>query len=77
MGEGRTKRIGQFQGQECSGKKAFSRSQLWGSAYVPKTATSSPAYARDHLTLGLKPGQKDGCGALVHVQAMFDMFEKP
>ncbi len=43
--------------------------------YVPENRDIFPGLTtRQNLTLGLKPGQKDGAGRW-SMQAMFDMFE--
>lgn len=63
-----------FKGQEIAGKKAFEIANL-GIGYVPENRDIFPGLTtRQNLTLGLKPGQKDGAGRW-SMQAMFEMFE--
>ncbi len=63
-----------FKGQEIAGKKAFEIANL-GIGYVPENRDIFPGLTtRQNLTLGLKPGQKDGAGRW-SMQMMFDMFE--
>lgn len=63
-----------FKGQEISGKKAFEIANM-GIGYVPENRDIFPGLTtRQNLTLGLKPGQKDGAGRW-SMQAMFEMFE--
>ena len=74
MGEVPPKGSVKFKGQEISGKKAFEIANL-GIGYVPENRDIFPGLTtRQNLTLGLKPGQKDGAGRW-SMQAMFDMFE--
>lgn len=62
-----------FKGQEIAGKKAFEIANL-GIGYVPENRDIFPGLTtRQNLTLGLKPGQKDGQGRW-SMQDMFDMF---
>ncbi|MCX7561687.1 ABC transporter ATP-binding protein [Sulfitobacter sp. F26204] len=63
-----------FKGQEIAGKKAFEIANM-GIGYVPENRDIFPGLTtRQNLTLGLKPGQKDGAGRW-SMQAMFEMFE--
>lgn len=63
-----------FKGQEIAGKKAFEIANL-GIGYVPENRDIFPGLTtRQNLTLGLKPGQKDGAGRW-SMQMMFEMFE--
>lgn len=63
-----------FKGQEIAGKKAYEVANL-GIGYVPENRDIFPGLTtRQNLTLGLKPGQKDGAGRW-SMQMMFDMFE--
>jgi branched-chain amino acid transport system ATP-binding protein len=63
-----------FRGQEIAGKKAFQIANM-GIGYVPENRDIFPGLTtRQNLTLGLKPGQKDGAGRW-SMQAMFEMFE--
>ena len=63
-----------FKGAEISGKKAFEIANM-GIGYVPENRDIFPGLTtRQNLTLGLKPGQKDGAGRW-SMQMMFDMFE--
>jgi len=63
----------QFKGQEVAGKKAFEIANL-GIGYVPENRDIFPGLTtRQNLTLGLKPGQKDGQGRW-SMQDMFDLF---
>ncbi len=63
-----------FKGQEIAGKKAFQIANM-GIGYVPENRDIFPGLTtRQNLTLGLKPGQKDGAGRW-SMDAMFDMFE--
>lgn len=74
MGEVEPKGSVKFQGQEISGKKAFQIANM-GIGYVPENRDIFPGLTtRQNLTLGLKPGQKDGAGRW-SMQSMFDMFE--
>lgn len=62
-----------FRGQEIAGKKAYEIANL-GIGYVPENRDIFPGLTtRQNLTLGLKPGQKDGEGRWA-MQNMFDMF---
>jgi len=62
-----------FKGQEIAGKKAYEIANL-GIGYVPENRDIFPGLTtRQNLTLGLKPGQKDGMGRW-SMQNMFDMF---
>lgn len=63
-----------FKGQEITGRKAFEIANM-GIGYVPENRDIFPGLTtRQNLTLGLKPGQKDGAGRW-SMQAMFEMFE--
>lgn len=63
-----------FKGQEIGGRKAYEIANM-GVGYVPENRDIFPGLTtRQNLTLGLKPGQKDGAGRW-SMQAMFDMFE--
>nr|WP_254797003.1 ABC transporter ATP-binding protein [Sulfitobacter albidus] len=63
-----------FKGQEIAGKKAYEVANL-GIGYVPENRDIFPGLTtRQNLTLGLKPGQKDGAGRW-SMQMMFEMFE--
>ncbi|WP_323380235.1 ABC transporter ATP-binding protein [Sulfitobacter sp. F26169L] len=63
-----------FKGQEIAGKKAYEVANL-GIGYVPENRDIFPGLTtRQNLTLGLKPGQRDGAGRW-SMQMMFDMFE--
>ncbi len=63
-----------YRGQEIAGKKAFEIANL-GIGYVPENRDIFPGLTtRQNLTLGLKPGQKDGAGRW-SMEAMFEMFE--
>jgi len=63
-----------FRGQEIAGKKAYEVANM-GIGYVPENRDIFPGLTtRQNLTLGLKPGQKDGAGRW-SMQMMFDMFE--
>mgnify|MGYP000285074952 FL=1 len=74
MGEVEQQGSVKFQGQEIAGKKAFQIANM-GIGYVPENRDIFPGLTkRQNLTLGLKPGQKDGAGRW-SMQAMFDMFE--
>tara|TARA_R110002020_G_scaffold29620_1_gene93559 strand:- start:412 stop:1113 length:702 start_codon:yes stop_codon:yes gene_type:complete len=73
MGEVVPKGSVRFKGQEISGKKAFEIAKL-GIGYVPENRDIFPGLTtRQNLTLGLKPGQKDGAGRW-SMQDMFDLF---
>ena len=62
-----------FKGQEIAGRKAFEIANM-GVGYVPENRDIFPGLTtRQNLTLGLKPGQKDGAGRW-SMQMMFDMF---
>ncbi len=62
-----------FKGQEIAGKTAYEIANL-GIGYVPENRDIFPGLTtRQNLTLGLKPGQKDGDGRW-SMQMMFDMF---
>lgn len=62
-----------FKGQEIAGRKAFEIANM-GIGYVPENRDIFPGLTtRQNLTLGLKPGQKDGAGRW-SMQMMFDMF---
>ncbi|MEP5152850.1 ABC transporter ATP-binding protein [Planktotalea sp.] len=62
-----------FKGQEISGRKAYEIANM-GIGYVPENRDIFPGLTtRQNLTLGLKPGQKDGAGRW-SMQMMFDMF---
>ena len=74
MGEVTPQGSVKFKGQEIAGKKAFEIANM-GIGYVPENRDIFPGLTtRQNLTLGLKPGQKDGAGRW-SMQAMFDMFE--
>lgn len=74
MGEVAPQGSVKFKGQEIAGKKAFEIANL-GIGYVPENRDIFPGLTtRQNLTLGLKPGQKDGAGRW-SMQSMFDMFE--
>lgn len=63
-----------FRGQEIAGKKAYEVANL-GIGYVPENRDIFPGLTtRQNLSLGLKPGQKDGAGRW-SMQMMFEMFE--
>ncbi len=63
-----------FRGKEIAGKKAYEVANM-GIGYVPENRDIFPGLTtRQNLTLGLKPGQKDGAGRW-SMQMMFDMFE--
>ena len=73
MGEVAPKGSVKFRGQEIAGKKAFEIANI-GIGYVPENRDIFPGLTtRQNLTLGLKPGQKDGAGRW-SMQMMFDMF---
>lgn len=73
MGEVAPKGSVKFKGQEISGRKAFEIANM-GIGYVPENRDIFPGLStRQNLTLGLKPGQKDGSGRW-SMQMMFDMF---
>lgn len=64
----------EFKGNNIAGKKPFEIANL-GIGYVPENRDIFPGMTtRQNLTLGLKPGQKDGAGRW-SMQNMFDMFE--
>ncbi|KIN66187.1 Branched-chain amino acid ABC transporter, ATP-binding protein LivF [Sulfitobacter noctilucae] len=74
MGEVEPQGSVKFKGQEISGKKAFEIANM-GIGYVPENRDIFPGLTtRQNLTLGLKPGQKDGAGRW-SMQMMFEMFE--
>lgn len=74
MGEVEPQGSVKFKGQEIAGKKAFQIANM-GIGYVPENRDIFPGLTtRQNLTLGLKPGQKDGAGRW-SMQAMFEMFE--
>lgn len=63
-----------FRGKEIAGKKAYEVANM-GIGYVPENRDIFPGLTtRQNLTLGLKPGQKDGAGRW-SMQMMFEMFE--
>ncbi|MFK7838658.1 MAG: ABC transporter ATP-binding protein [Sulfitobacter sp.] len=63
-----------FKGKEIAGRKAYEIANM-GIGYVPENRDIFPGLTtRQNLTLGLKPGQKDGAGRW-SMQAMFEMFE--
>ncbi|WP_366942657.1 ABC transporter ATP-binding protein [uncultured Sulfitobacter sp.] len=63
-----------FRGKEIAGKKAYEIANM-GLGYVPENRDIFPGLTtRQNLTLGLKPGQKDGAGRW-SMQMMFEMFE--
>ena len=73
MGEVEPQGSVKFKGQEIAGKKAYEIANL-GLGYVPENRDIFPGLTtRQNLTLGLKPGQKDGAGRW-SMQMMFDMF---
>ncbi|MDG1170718.1 MAG: ABC transporter ATP-binding protein [Sulfitobacter sp.] len=73
MGEVEPQGSVKFKGQEIAGKKAYEIANL-GIGYVPENRDIFPGLTtRQNLTLGLKPGQKDGAGRW-SMQMMFDMF---
>ena len=73
MGEVEPEGSVKFKGQEIAGKKAYEIANL-GLGYVPENRDIFPGLTtRQNLTLGLKPGQKDGAGRW-SMQMMFDMF---
>lgn len=73
MGEVEPEGSVKFKGQEIAGRKAFDIANL-GIGYVPENRDIFPGLTtRQNLTLGLKPGQKDGAGGW-SMQMMFDMF---
>ena len=62
-----------FKGQEIAGLKAFEIAKL-GIGYVPENRDIFPGLTtRQNLSLGLKPGRRDGQGRW-KMQDMFDMF---
>lgn len=74
MGEVSPQGSVKFKGQEITGRKAFEIANM-GIGYVPENRDIFPGLTtRQNLTLGLKPGQKDGAGRW-SMQAMFEMFE--
>lgn len=63
----------EFKGANIAGKKPFEIANL-GIGYVPENRDIFPGMTtRQNLTLGLKPGQKDGAGRW-SMQDMFDLF---
>jgi branched-chain amino acid transport system ATP-binding protein len=73
MGEVEPEGSVKFKGQEIAGRKAFDIANL-GIGYVPENRDIFPGLTtRQNLTLGLKPGQKDGAGRW-SMPMMFDMF---
>ena len=63
-----------FKDQEIAGRHSFEISNM-GIGYVPENRNIFPGLTtRQNLTLGLKPGQKDGSGRW-SMQDMFDQFE--
>lgn len=73
MGEVEPQGSVKFKGQEIAGKKAYEIANM-GIGYVPENRDIFPGLTtRQNLTLGLKPGQKDGEGRW-SMQMMFDMF---
>ena len=63
----------EFKGANIAGKKPFEIANL-GIGYVPENRDIFPGMTtRQNLTLGLKPGQKDGSGRW-SMQDMFDLF---
>ena len=73
MGELEPQGSVRFKGQEIAGKKAYEIANL-GIGYVPENRDIFPGLTtRQNLTLGLKPGQKDGMGRW-SMQNMFEMF---
>ena len=73
MGEVEPEGSVKFKGQEIAGKKAYEIANL-GLGYVPENRDIFPGLTtRQNLTLGLKPGQRDGAGRW-SMQMMFDMF---
>ncbi len=74
MGEVEPQGSVKFKGKEIAGKKAYEIANM-GIGYVPENRDVFPGLTtRQNLTLGLKPGQKDGTGRW-SMQMMFDMFE--
>ncbi len=74
MGEVEPKGSVKFRGKEIAGLKAYEVANL-GLGYVPENRDIFPGLTtRQNLTLGIKPGQKDGQGRW-SMQMMFDMFE--
>ena len=74
MGEVEPQGSVKFRGQEIAGKKAYEIANM-GIGYVPENRDIFPGLTtRQNLTLGLKPGQKDGAGRW-SMQMMFEMFE--
>jgi branched-chain amino acid transport system ATP-binding protein len=74
MGEVAPKGSVTFRGQEIAGKKAYEIANL-GLGYVPENRDIFPGLTtRQNLTLGLKPGQRDGQGRW-SLQDMFDLFD--
>ncbi|TMM55292.1 ABC transporter ATP-binding protein [Sulfitobacter sabulilitoris] len=73
MGEVTPRGSVRFKGQEIAGRKAFEIANL-GIGYVPENRDIFPGLTtRQNLTLGLKPGQKDGAGRW-SMQDMFNLF---
>lgn len=73
MGEVEPQGSVKFQGKEIAGKKAYEIANM-GIGYVPENRDIFPGLTtRQNLTLGLKPGQKDGAGRW-SMQMMFEMF---
>ncbi len=73
MGEVEPQGSVKFKGQEIAGRKAYEIANM-GIGYVPENRDIFPGLTtRQNLTLGLKPGQKDGAGRW-SMQMMFDMF---
>ncbi|WP_322866424.1 ABC transporter ATP-binding protein [Aquicoccus sp. G2-2] len=74
MGEVAPKGSVRFRGQELAGKPSYEIAKV-GLGYVPENRDIFPGLTtRQNLTLGLKPGQKDGQGRW-SMDMMFDEFE--
>lgn len=74
MGEVAPKGSVKFRGQELAGKPSYEIAKA-GLGYVPENRDIFPGLTtRQNLTLGLKPGQKDGQGRW-SMEMMFDQFE--
>ncbi|UYV36291.1 ABC transporter ATP-binding protein [Rhodobacteraceae bacterium D3-12] len=74
MGEVSPKGSVKFRGKELAGKPSYEIAKA-GLGYVPENRDIFPGLTtRQNLTLGLKPGQKDGQGRW-SMEMMFDQFE--
>lgn len=74
MGEVAPKGSVEFRGVEMAGKPSYEIAKA-GIGYVPENRDIFPGLTtRQNLTLGLKPGQKDGEGRW-SMEAMFEQFE--